>query len=173
MIRIETETRIRAPIELCFDMARDIGLHTRTVWPFTREKAAAGVTEGKIGAGELVTFEATHFGIRQKLTSRITGYDRPFIFVDEMVTGAFKSMRHEHRFEEITACETVMRDTLLFEAPLGVAGLLAERLVLKAYMSKFLHYRNRELKKNRRVRGKIIDITDSDRELLRKGNGPA
>ena len=39
-----------------------------------------------------------------------------------------------------------MIDILQFEAPLGVLGLLIERILLKSYMQKFLEYRNSQLK---------------------------
>jgi ligand-binding SRPBCC domain-containing protein len=136
---------IKAPIVRCFDLARDIDVHTRTVWKHTREQAVAGVTTGCIGSGELVTFEATHFGIRQRLTSKITDFNAPYLFVDETQKGAFKSLRHVHTFE--THGEgTLMTDTLRFEAPLGWLGWIAERLVLKAYMTHFLDHRNEQLK---------------------------
>jgi hypothetical protein len=70
-------------------MARNIDLHTKTVWSHTQERAVAGRTTGMIGKGETVTFQATHFLIRQKLTSRIIDYTRPFKFVDEMISGTF------------------------------------------------------------------------------------
>ncbi|CAH1216547.1 SRPBCC family protein [Paenibacillus sp. JJ-223] len=146
MIEVQTETMIHAPMERCFDAARNIDLHTRTVWKHTRERAVAGVTTGLIGAGESVTLEATHFGIRQRLTSRIVEFDRPFLFVDQMEKGAFKSMRHVHSFEQRDNQATCMRDTLIFEAPLGVLGMIAERLVLRKYMHAFLKSRNARLK---------------------------
>ncbi|UPK46573.1 SRPBCC family protein [Paenibacillus pabuli] len=146
MIEVVTEIRIHAPIERCFDYARDIDIHTRTVWKHTREQAVAGVTTGRIGEGDKVTFEANHFGIRQKLTSRITEYNRPYLFVDQMEKGAFKSMRHEHSFSKLDEQTTCMRDTLRFEAPLGVLGWVAERAVLKKYMQAFLQSRNLKLK---------------------------
>ncbi|MFS0869435.1 SRPBCC family protein [Paenibacillus xylanilyticus] len=141
-----TEITIQAPIEKCFDYARDIDVHTQTVWKHTRERTVSGVTSGKIGAGDTVTFQATHFGVRQKLTSRIVHYERPHIFVDQMVKGAFRSMRHEHHFRKLDEKTTYMRDTLKFEAPLGVLGWAAERLILKRYMYAFLQSRNRKLK---------------------------
>lgn len=145
MIAVKTEIQINAPIEICFDLARDIDVHTKTVWKHTQERAVQGKKTGKISLGEFVTFEATHFGIRQKLTSRIVEYERPYKFVDEMVRGAFKSMRHIHDFEE-QGSKTLMKDTLVFEAPLGLIGLAVERLILKNYMGRFLEDRNRELK---------------------------
>ncbi|MGF9695847.1 SRPBCC family protein [Paenibacillus sp. MABNR03] len=146
MIEVVTEMTIHAPIEKCFDYARDIDVHTQTVWKHTRERAVSGVTSGKIGAGDTVTFQAIHFGIRQKLTSRIVHYERPHVFVDQMVKGAFRSMRHEHHFRKLDEKTTCMRDTLKFEAPLGVLGWAAERLILKRYMYAFLLSRNTKLK---------------------------
>lgn len=146
MITIITEIEIDAPIQKCFDYARDIELHTRTVWPHTRERAVAGVTAGPIGPGQTVTFEATHLLVRQRLTSKITAYESPYLFIDEMQRGAFKSLRHDHEFAERDG-KTVMTDRLYFEAPLGVLGLIAEQLVLKRYMRKFLEHRNLELKR--------------------------
>ncbi|MBU5351336.1 SRPBCC family protein [Paenibacillus silvae] len=146
MIEVTTVTRIHAPIERCFDIARDIDVHTRTVWKHTQERAIAGVTSGMIGPGDTVTFEAVHFGVRQTLTSRITAYDRPYLFVDQMERGAFKSMRHEHHFSVCGDQETCMRDILRFEAPLGVLGWTVERLILKRYMQAFLESRNEKLK---------------------------
>lgn len=46
MIEVTTVTKIYAPIEHCFDLARDIEVHTQTVWKHTRERAVAGVTSG-------------------------------------------------------------------------------------------------------------------------------
>lgn len=146
MIEVTTEITIHAPIERCFDYARDIDVHTQTVWKHTRERAIAGVTTGRIEAGDTVTFQATHFGVRQKLKSRIMQFERPFLFVDQMEKGAFKSMRHEHHFSVIGDQMTCMRDTLRFEAPLGLLGWATERLVLKRYMQAFLESRNRKLK---------------------------
>ncbi|OBZ17075.1 SRPBCC family protein [Bacillus sp. FJAT-26390] len=145
MVEVTTSIMIKAPIERCFDLARDIDVHTRTVWKHTREQAVAGVTTGCIGAGELVTFEATHFGIRQRLTSKITDFNAPYLFVDETQKGAFKYLRHVHMFERHGE-GTLMTDTLRFEAPLGWLGWIAERLVLKSYMTKFLEHRNEQLK---------------------------
>jgi ligand-binding SRPBCC domain-containing protein len=146
MIVVITKIEIAAPIETCYRMARDIDVHTQTVWKHTREQAIDGVTSGTIGEGQTVTFEATHFGIRQQLTSLITEFKEPYLFVDEMQRGAFKSLKHIHEFKEYKGY-TIMKDTLNFEAPYGLIGWIVERLILKNYMRKFLEHRNTELKK--------------------------
>ncbi|WP_198661718.1 SRPBCC family protein [Lewinella sp. IMCC34183] len=94
-----------------------------------------------IGAGESVTWRARHFGIYQTLTARVTDYDRPTFFADEMVQGAFRRFRHEHRFGSI-ATGTLMTDVFDYTAPLGVLGRLADWLFLEAYMTRLLHRRN-------------------------------
>lgn len=144
MVIVKTEIEIAATIDVCFNLARDIDVHTQTVWKHTKEKAIQGVISGPIGIGQTVTFEATHFGIRQTLTSKITEYNEPYLFVDEMQNGAFKSLRHIHQFEERDH-KTIMIDYLEFTAPYGLIGWIFERLVLKIYMKKFIEHRNLQL----------------------------
>ncbi|WP_237163121.1 SRPBCC family protein [Paenibacillus sp. BIHB 4019] len=126
-------------------MARDIGVHTKTVWKHTNEKAIMEAASEPIGLGQTVTFEATHFLVRQRLTSKMTEYQEPVLFVDDMQKGAFKSLRHVHEFKQL-ADKTIMTDTLYFEAPFGMLGKAVERLILKKYMRKFLEHRNQQLK---------------------------
>jgi hypothetical protein len=68
---IKTELQINAPIEICFDLARSIDIHAQSTSQ-TKEKAVGGVTGGLIEYGQSVTWEATHFGIKQRLTAKIT-----------------------------------------------------------------------------------------------------
>ncbi len=87
-------TDIAAPVEACFDLSRSIDLHLESM-AATRERAVSGVTSGLIGGGEEVTWEARHFGIYWRVTSRITAFEPPHRFVDEMVRGPFALFRHE------------------------------------------------------------------------------
>jgi ligand-binding SRPBCC domain-containing protein len=95
--------------------------------------------------GDEVTWEARHFGIRQRLTVRVTAFDRPKHFQDIMVSGAFKRMVHDHEFAEHPA-GTLMRDRFEFESPLGVLGKIADWLFLTSYMRRFIVRRNEVLK---------------------------
>ena len=138
---IQLTTQIRAPIEWCFDLARDIDLHV-TSMKGSGERAVAGVTQGMISLGEEVTWEAIHFGIRQRLTSRITVFDRPRHFQDRMVKGAFKRFCHDHYFEH-TAGVTTMIDIFDYVSPWGPFGRLADLLVLNRYLRRLLMERAR------------------------------
>lgn len=139
--KIELTTIINAPIEKVFDLARSIDLHMESTKQ-TGEKAIAGKTSGLIELGETVTWRAKHFGIWQTLTSKITEFDRPNYFADEMVQSAFKSFRHEHYFLSRNG-QTLMKDVFVIESPLGILGRLFNRLVLTRYMTKLLEKRNR------------------------------
>jgi len=141
---IQLETNIAAPVERVFDLARNIDAHTSTT-EGTGERAVDGRTSGLIEAGETVTWEAKHLGVRQRLTSKITAMERPDFFVDEMQQGAFTSMHHRHEFTA-DGEGTLMRDIFEFTAPLGPLGWLAEKLFLTAYIKKFLVQRNAKLK---------------------------
>jgi len=141
---IQLETTINAPIDICFDLSRSIDLHTIST-AATKEIAIEGITKGLINYNESVTWQATHFGIRQKLTSKITAYNRPFHFCDEQVKGAFKKIKHDHYFAEKDGV-VVMTDIFLFESPLGFLGGLFNKLILTAYLRKFLTERNQVIK---------------------------
>ena len=99
MPTIDLKTEIKAKIEICFDLSCSIDLHTLSTSK-TNEKAIDGRTSGLIVLDDFITWEATHFGVRQQLTSKITQFEKPFHFRDEQVKGAFKSMVHNHYFEE-------------------------------------------------------------------------
>lgn len=144
MPTIVAETFIAASPERCFDLARDIGLHCRTA-AFTGEKAIAGVTSGLIELHQSVTFEARHLGVRQRLCSRVVEFERPHRFVDQMQRGAFASMRHAHEFEPVEG-GTLMRDTIAWTSPAGIIGHVADALLIKRHLARFLARRNAGLK---------------------------
>jgi len=144
MTVINLVTSINAPSERVFDLARSIDAHMAST-EATSERAVGGVTSGLIGLGQQVTWEATHFGVKQRLTVRMTRFDRPREFADEMITGAFRSMKHTHEFIDHQGM-TEMRDRFEFEAPLGFLGRIAEQLFLAGYMRRFLVIRNAALK---------------------------
>lgn len=145
MPQITVETTIHAPLQDVFDAARDVDLHTQTT-QHTREKIVDGRRSGLLELGDEVTFEATHFFVRQRLSARIVEMNAPSRFSDEMLRGAFKKLRHEHRFEAIEK-GTRMIDVLTWTSPLGVLGRVADALFLTRYMTNFLQRRNRELKR--------------------------
>ena len=142
---IHLETRIAAPIERCFDLMRSVDFHAEST-SRTKERAVGGKTSGLLDVGDTVTFEAVHFGVRQRLTVRITRCDRPRVFEDVMVRGAFETLTHRHTFHEERG-GTLMVDDFAYTSPLGPLGVLADTLFLERYMRRFLRARSLFLKR--------------------------
>jgi len=142
---IVIETTIHAPLELCFDLARDVDAHAESAAFSSERIVEPGRTRGLLEQGDLVAFEGRHFGIRQRFVARITELDRPSRFVDEMVHGAFKRLRHIHEFEPVGNA-TLMRDIIEWQAPLGFIGGLADALFLRRHMAWFVSTKQRALK---------------------------
>lgn len=139
------EIYIDAPVNACFDLARNVDIHIETS-SRTKERAVAGITAGLMEKGDEVTWEAVHFGIKQKLTAKIIAMEQPHSFTDAMVKGAFHSFIHTHSFLE-SGKGTVMIDRFVYRSPLGPLGGLADKLFLEKYMKKFIVNRAIELKK--------------------------
>lgn len=142
---IRVEIHINAPPGACFDLARSVDAHVESAHT-TGEKAVGGVTSGLLSLGDEVTWRARHFGVTQDLTSRITAFDRPRHFRDEMVRGAFRRLVHDHYFEP-TPLGTRMVDVFDFTAPFGLLGSAVDRFVLHGYLKRFLETRAEALKR--------------------------
>lgn len=142
---IKHDIYIDAPINVCFDFARNVEVHTETTKK-TKEKAIDGVTVGLMENGDTVTWEATHLGVRQKLTAKIIEMEKPYKFSDVMVKGIFHSFTHTHEFLE-SGTGTIMKDTFSYKSPFGILGKIADRLFLEKYMRNFIVNRAKELKK--------------------------
>jgi len=140
------ETKIRAPIELCFDLARDVSAHSESAAFSSERIVPPGRTEGLLELGDLVAFEGRHFGVRQRFVARITVLKRPHRFDDEMVKGSFKWLRHFHEFFFQDGV-TTMRDTLVWEPPLGIIGRIADQLFLRDHMRWFVTTKQNGLKR--------------------------
>lgn len=141
METIELKIQIAAPQTRVFDIARSIDAHMATQTRH-QERAVAGRTQGLIELGEEVTWEAVHFGLRQRLSSKIVAFEYPAYFRDSMVKGAFAGFDHDHYFETLPSGLALMRDRFVFTAPWGPLGWLAERLFLKTYMTRLLKERS-------------------------------
>lgn len=158
MPTIRLITEINAPIEICFDLSRSIDLHKYSM-EHTKEEAIAGRKTGLIEDGEFVTWQAKHFGITQYLTSKISNFNRPYIFRDEQTKGIFDYFRHDHIFES-KEDKTIMTDVFEYLAPFGFLGRIADRWFLEKYMTNLLLQRNEVIK----------EFAESDKwkELLHK-----
>jgi ligand-binding SRPBCC domain-containing protein len=141
---IHLETLIAAPAGRCFDLVRDVEVHTRSA-AGSQERAVGGTTHGLLGQGDEVTWEAVHLGIKQRLTARVTRCEPPYLLVDEQVRGAFRHFTHRHTFRLLPG-GTLMVDEFCYTSPLGLLGRVADKLFLERYLRAFLRARAEVLK---------------------------
>ena len=144
MPTIHLQTQINAPRQVVFDLSRSIDVHKLST-AHTNETAIAGVISGLINLNETVTWRAKHFGVYHKLTSKITEFDSPYYFADEMVKGIFKRFKHQHYFEDYRG-GTLMTDLFEYRSPLKILGRIADKIFLKKYMTELLIKRNTLIK---------------------------
>lgn len=149
MSLIIMETEIEADIQTCFDLVRDIDFYQKSL-KNSREIAIDGKITGLVEANDSITWEAKHLGFVRHLTLKVTQFDNPNLFVDEMIHGDYKSYKHEHIFREM-GNKTIMVDKFYFESPCGIIGKFVDWVFLKKYMTNFLKTRNEILKKEAEI----------------------
>ena len=144
MPKIIVDVYIEAPLARVFQLACSIDVHSDSQ-SHRGERAIGGRTTGCVVLDDKVTWEATHFGIRQELTSHVVEMKPPYHFKDVMVSGAFHRFEHDHFFES-QGSGTLMRDVFDYTSPLSILGRLADWIFLERYMSRFLKQKGAHLK---------------------------
>ena len=141
---IELAVEINAPVERVFDLSRSVPAHLES----TRDTGEVLVEgpRGLLGLGDQVTWEARHLGLRQRLSARITEFDRPTHFRDSMVKGAFAHFDHDHYFE-VVENRTIAREIFDYSSPMGLIGRLADAAFLERYMRSLLLRRATAIKR--------------------------
>lgn len=141
MSRIELTTLIAAPRERCFDLSLSVDVHLEST-AHTDERVVAGPRSGVLALGDEITWEARHLGRRRRLAMRVSAYDRPRMFRDELVRGPLRKLVHDHLFER-HAQGTEMRDVFEFESGFR----LVDALVLARHFRRLLVRRNETIKR--------------------------
>ena len=140
MTTIQLTTKIKAPIEIIFDLSRNIDVHQQSTAK-SNETAIDGITSGLINVNETVTWRGKHFGVYLTHKSIISAMVIPTYFVDEMLEGKFKSFKHQHIFIQKNGF-VIMEDKIQYETPYGIFGKLFDHFLLKKHLTTFILERN-------------------------------
>ncbi|WP_208020931.1 SRPBCC family protein [Verrucosispora sioxanthis] len=124
---IEVVSVIDAAPSAVFDLTLDVDVHAASL-PASGETATTSTGRRQLALGDEVTFHARHLGLRWHMTSRVTAYERPYRFVDEQTQGPFRSLRHEHQFQDVNGVRTQMTDRMTVTAPFGPLGAVVPGL---------------------------------------------
>jgi ligand-binding SRPBCC domain-containing protein len=143
-------TLIQAPAEVAFGLALDVREHTAALAHTAERVVPPGRVSGRLELGDSVCFRARYFGFGWSLDAQVVELVASERFVDEQVRGPFRSLRHEHRFTG-TGAGTLLTDQVHWVSPFGLAGRLADELVVRRALLGVLTARNAHLKRRAEV----------------------
>ncbi len=111
--RFEVAETVPLPVDLVWKAHEDVRLLERISPPFP----VVRLKESNIvcGNGTQFTVRVEYFGVGFDCQVKITHWDPPMCFIDEMVSGPFKFWEHKHQFMPLTADSTRMVDSVKFE----------------------------------------------------------
>jgi len=95
---ITLNTAIAAPPDRCFQLALSIDFHLASMKKYN-EKVVEGIHTGIIDLHESVTWQAKHYFLNWKMTTKISAYVFPTYFISEMTKGPFAKFHHRHIFK--------------------------------------------------------------------------
>lgn len=147
MAHITLTTKIKAPQNRVFDLARSVDLYLAGNEDNGKECTVAGRSSGLREAGESVTWKVGHLGNRQTMTTDITEMEEPKLFREVMTQGEFRSFEHLRSFEVDAAGEvTTMLDEISYTLGFGILGKAVANLLLTAYLRESVRRHNNSLK---------------------------
>lgn len=95
--------------------------------------------------GQIITYKVYPFkGISTNWVTEITHVMDSKYFVDEQRIGPYSMWHHEHWFSVIKGGVEMM-DRVSFKLPLGLFGLMAEKLFIRKQLKTIFEYRYRKL----------------------------
>jgi ligand-binding SRPBCC domain-containing protein len=144
MPTIHLTSHVKAPVDRVFQLSRSTSLHKAVARGYKRGSVEGG-TEGVMGPGDKVTFILPFMGMLQILVTKIEALEFPTKFTSTLVKGPFKRMKHEHYFKSIQN-GTLLIDVLEYEPGYGPAGKMADRILIRPFLKKYLDAKNRVIK---------------------------
>lgn len=109
------------------------------------------VTEGEIpmSRGTRIDYRLRLRGLPLRWRSEITAWDPPHRFVDEQVSGPYRTWTHEHRFDVEErpgrAPVVIASDEVRYQAP---GGALVNRLLVAPDLKRIFRYRTARLREH-------------------------
>ena len=83
-------------------------------------------------------------GLPLRWKTRISGYEPPFLFVDEAMRSPYLFWKHEHRFRP-TEHGTVVSDEVRYAMPYGLLGHIAHQLAVANQLRTIFSFRQKAI----------------------------
>ncbi|MFN7927715.1 MAG: SRPBCC family protein [Blastocatellia bacterium] len=95
----------------------------------------------RMNVGTLIDYSLSLAGIPFRWQTRIDVWEPGVRFVDRQVRGPYARWIHTHSFQALGARQTLMRDRVEYEIPLGWLGDLAHWAFVEDTLKKIFNYR--------------------------------
>jgi ligand-binding SRPBCC domain-containing protein len=101
--------------------------------------------EDHLRTGSLIRYRLRWHGIPLRWTTAITDWNPPHSFVDTQLSGPYALWQHEHRLMSENQ-GTRIRDEVTHALPLGIAGHITHRLLVRRDVEAIFDFRQRRLR---------------------------
>ena len=135
---------VNAGIDRVWEFYTDIG-HLEVITPPEMQlKMVRSTTGHKLAEGTEVWLTGVPV-TRSNWHSKITSL-KPYVYVDEMLSGRFKVWKHMHAFRKIDEKTTEVIDEIDFELPYGFLGRMFEGYAYRQLEQTFEHRKQATIK---------------------------
>jgi ligand-binding SRPBCC domain-containing protein len=95
--------------------------------------------------GARLTLVSRRWGLRYRSVTEVIAFTPDSSYVEEQKEGAFRQWRHTHDFQATPDSGTRVTDTIEYEPPGGMLGLLMTAAAVERELKEFFRYRNERL----------------------------
>jgi ligand-binding SRPBCC domain-containing protein len=141
----KAEQRIARPLPEVFEFfSRAANLERIT--PSWLRFSILGAQPVEVSAGTVIPYRLRLHGLPLIWVSQIEEFEHDRLFADRQLIGPYKLWHHRHEFEGDDR-QTVIRDEVQYELPLGRLGSLADRLLVRGDVERIFAYRRETIER--------------------------
>ncbi len=144
MYTLERAQVVPVPLEVAFRFFED-PRNLRLITPDWLGFRIMSIRGTPLDVGTTIAYRIRWLGVPLSWVTRIDEFERNRRFVDVQIRGPYRWWRHEHTFEERSG-QTLMRDRVDYELPLGVLGRVAHRLLICRQLCNIFDYRASQIR---------------------------
>jgi ligand-binding SRPBCC domain-containing protein len=151
MVKKVFETAIDAPVDRLAEFHKSSEA-LKALTPPDREVEI--LTENpEVTEGSVHTMRIKQFGLPMVWKSKITHVEEGRSFVDEAIKSPFAHWKHTHEFLPLEKGQSLLRDTVEYQAPLGPLGAVAHKMFIDKQIEDLFEFRHRVTKEKLELGG--------------------